>query len=450
MGTKMGQDYVFRSESEEIAAWLLSSARKPLLMRGARQVGKSTLVRECAERLGFQLAEINLENHLSLKQHFLETSDTSLVIREIEVLTQKSILQNKSKTLLFIDEIQAIPEAISALRYLYEQHPELPVVAAGSLLEFVLKDIPHGMPVGRIQYFYLGPIQFRDYLKNYSEDSLLEAVMEGSFSAHEKLLKRLREYFIVGGMPEAVSTYKKTLSLKEVDLVHSDLIQTYQDDFAKYADARIWARMQKILQWVPRNVGRKVIFASISPDEGSREMRLALEKLIQAKLIYPVCHVDANGVPLAAEKDDRVFKPLFLDIGMMTSLLGLRSTGAANDLLWVNEGALAEQFVGQQLLYRHGGRIQPELYYWLREKKQSNAEVDYVVSEGSRVIPIEVKAGKAGSLRSLHQLMMSRPQIHQALRLDTRLPHVQRVNSYELRSLPLYFAGVGARWNHGE
>ena len=445
-----------RSTETALHRWLDKERRKPLVLRGARQVGKSTLVRQFAASQGKTLNEINLERHLDLNEVF-RTLQVGPVLRELEALSGTPIRPESS--LLFLDEIQATPHALQILRYLYEEIPSLPVIAAGSLLELVLSDHAFPMPVGRIEYMHLGPMTFREFL--LAVEPPLAGLLAGlglaeplPRSAHKKLLERQREYLFVGGMPEAVQVHQEGGHLQDVSEVHRSITDTYLDDFGKYARQKELSLLQKVFRSIPRNLGNKAKYSNISPGDRSRDVRHAVDLLTKARVCLPVHHSDCSGLPLLAEIREKDYKLVFLDVGLASHVCGLgwnalRSMGERE---LVNEGALAEQFVGQHLADRSEELGPPRLTYWLREAKSSNAEVDYVWSRGDWIIPVEVKAGKSGSLRSLQQFAPSRrPPI--AVRFDLNELTLQRVShqarsgdglvrvEYDLLSLPLYAVG---------
>ena len=439
-----------RTAENLLQDWFENPRRKPLVIRGARQVGKSTLVRQFAEERQLALNEINLERHSQLDVDFA-TLDVQHILREIEGLVGRPV--RDPGALLFLDEIQATPHALQALRYLYEERPELPVVAAGSLLEFTLADKSFSMPVGRIEYLHLGPMTFEEYLLEVEAQLLpylTECAPESTIptTAHTRLLKRQREYMLVGGMPEAVLAFAQSRTFAEVAAVQRSIMDTYQDDFSKYAARNALLRLQTLLRYVPRSIGQKVKYSNISRDETAREMRAAIQMLAKARVISPVLHSHCTGLPLDAEADASVYKLVFLDVGLMNRACGLDwlALSSLDERSLVNEGAMAEQFIGQHLLYRSGGRDAPQLFYWLREGKASNAEVDYVISRGERVIPLEVKAGKSGTLRSLQQFVLRR-KVELAVRFDLNPISLQRVHhridastqiEFDLLSVPLY------------
>ena len=439
-----------RTAEEYINNWHRKKRRKPMVLRGARQVGKSTLVRRFAEKNSLVLNEINLEQHLYLDDIF-KTLDMGSIIRELDALVGRNIQSPDS--VLFLDEIQATPHAIQTLRYFYEEKPELPVISAGSLLEFALAGHYFSMPVGRIEYYHLGPMTFREFLtavepglnRYLGEFTINQSIPR---TAHQKLITRQREYLFVGGMPEAVHTFAEGNSLMEVTAVHRSIAETYQDDFSKYAKQKDLALMQKVFRQIPRIIGQKVKYSNISKEDRSRDVKGIIDLLVKARVCHQVFHSHCSGVPLLADINENVYKMLFMDVGMAAYLTGLDwiALQALDKNALVNEGKLAEQFVGQHLL---SSFEPPRLTYWLREAKSANAEVDFVTASGNQVTPIEVKAGKSGSLKSLQQFALAK---HAALcvRFDLNPPDIGRIShatrmargsvpvTYTLLSLPLY------------
>ncbi len=434
--------------------WLNSKNRKPLIIRGARQVGKSTLVALFAQEYHKNLMGVNLERYPELSGIF-ESKNPTDIIQQIEFLPGMKAAGQES--LLFLDEIQAVPEAVPALRYFYEDKPELPVISAGSLLEFVLSDHSFSMPVGRIQYLHMGPMTFTEFLDAMEEKTLKAFIEEYEFGreigrvVHERLLSLMRSYFYVGGMPEAVNVFSRNLSYKDVDQVHNSIIETYQEDFPKYSGARNLGRMRKVFNFIAKNVGKKIKYSNISSQDQSVTIKKDIELLAMARIIEKVTHSHCSGLPLQADIEDKVFKTIFLDVGLMNAICGLNwhLVSQMTDIKLINEGAVAEQFIGQHLVSLLSDRPNRQLTYWLRQGRSSNAEVDYVTSMAGAVIPIEVKAGATGKLKSLHQFMGTKTA-PLAVRFDASLPSTQQVNclirtgneqkqvSYPLISLPLY------------
>lgn len=443
-----------RLAQAHLERWLESPRRKPLVIRGARQVGKSTLVRQLAEARDMQLLEVNLEQHQRLEGVF-SSLDVSAILLELEAIGR---MTPGPDTLLFLDEIQATPSAIAALRYLHEERPELPVIAAGSLLELVLQSPKFSMPVGRIEYLHLGPLSFAEFLTGVGDTDLLKLCSHWcpgdawAKGAHLRLAARQREFLLVGGMPEAVAAYAAGEGIESVRNVQRSIVSTYRDDFAKYgANAASLVRLQMLFDYLPSAVGQKVKYANISKHERSRDLRKALDLLSFARVIWRVHHSDSAGSPLAAQCNPHVYKCLFMDVGLVSFMTGVdwETLGRWDDRQLTHESGLAEQFVGQHLLFRGQGVEIPSLCYWIREGKSTNAEVDYVIECKRSIVPVEVKSGTAGRLRSLHQFFAReiKSSDRLALRFDLNSPSLSeqshrlangREVHFRMLSLPLY------------
>jgi len=437
-----------------LESWLKKRKRKPLIIRGARQVGKSTLVRIFAEVSSRPLAQINLERHTDLAALFAKNDPDAL----IDVLESfRDVPSINDRALLFLDEIQATPEAIPALRYLFEDRSEIAILAAGSLLEFVMAEHDFSMPVGRVEYLHMGPMTFTEYLDAVGEDKLLEIVQRYEIGnkiqnvVHDRLMQQLRHYLFVGGMPEAVDVFSNTKKLQHVGDVHSSIIDTYREDFPKYIGSRSLSRINSVFNYAARNIGNKVKYSNFASDEQSKTIRKDIELLCQARVLTKVTHSHCSGIPLQADLEEKIYKLLFLDVGLMNAICGLRwsslEQAELNDL--INEGAIAEQFIGQHLIDMLSSLPNRELTYWLRQGRSNNAEIDYVIALDGQIVPIEVKSGATGSLRSLHQFMGEK-NLPLAIRFDARVPSCQQIQTtmmkngestrvdYRLISLPLY------------
>jgi uncharacterized protein len=439
-----------RDRLNYLKRWKERCNRKPLVIRGARQVGKSYLVRMFCKENDMDLFEVNLEMMDGFRECF-KSNDVSLVISLLELKADKEIIEGK--TVLFLDEIQAAPEVLALLRYFYELKPNLHIIAAGSLLEFILEEHSFSMPVGRIEYMYLGPMSYKEFLTGIGKVKLVKYMSEYELDhelpivIHNELYKQYKLYLLIGGMPEAIQTYINTGSLLDVDAVKQSILSTYRDDFNKY-DRRINnINLQKVFQKLPAQVGQKLKYVNIDRDVKSTDIKKILHMLELARVFYPVKHTAANGIPLRAEANDKFQKALFLDVGLFNKACGVSylEIESCEDINYIHSGAISEQFIGQHLLYRSEPFDEPELYYWCREKAQSSAEVDYVINLGSRLIPVEVKSGKTGTLKSLN-VFLNEKKLNFAVRFNADIPSLADVNfsmaglegSYRLLSLPHY------------
>ena len=429
-----------RDIDKVLKKWKDEKRRYPLLVRGARQVGKSYSIKKFASEDFENLVEINFEQNPKYKACF-DTLNPEKIIESISILSNSDI--TPGKTLLFLDEIQECPNAIVSLRYFYEQYSDLHVVAAGSLLEFALSQEDFKMPVGRIQYVYLKPLSFLEFLDAIGEEkirNMIENLSQDNLPSkviHEHILSFIRLYSIIGGMPAVVYEYINSRDIKRCLNIQTIIIQTYRDDFGKYASRVKYKYLQKIFYGVPKMVGRKFKYSNIDRDMQSRDLKEALILLEKAGVVYRVKHTDGNGLPLEAQAKENIFKTIFLDIGLMQNIYGFNSNillTSNEDFIKVNEGAIAEQFAAQELLSYQDCHIQPSLYYWVREAKNSSAEVDYVIPCCSKAIPIEVKSGKTGTLKSMHLFLESHPASKYGLKISEG-----HFSSHEqIEEIPLY------------
>jgi len=452
---------VKRVAENELLAWKDRTGRKPLIVRGARQVGKTYLVAAFGKDHFRSVLTVNLEQKEEIHPLF-GRMEARRIAQELSLYFNQPI--QPGHTLLFLDEIQACPKAIACLRYFHEEMPDLHVIAAGSLLDFSLREFKHSMPVGRIEYLHLHPMTFREFLRAMGEDAVASHLEEYHIAddlgdaAHLKLRDLLRVYFFVGGMPSAVAAYVERRDLLEVQRILAFITTTLQDDFAKYGTRAQQRNMRQVLRYVPKNIGRKLRYANITREVRSAELRTALELLELSRIVTLVRHTSANGIPLGAEASESHFKSLLMDIGLCNNLCGL-SLPDASKLLTVQEGGLAEQFVGQELRGTGPAFEEQPLFYWHREQKNANAEVDYLRAHEDHIVPVEVRAGSSGSLKSLQVFLVEKKRDF-AVRLNMDRPSLGsftatiggkdgiRKLTYTLLSLPLYLAGQLDRLLH--
>jgi len=450
-----------RLAEKDLIDWKDRVGRKPLIVRGARQVGKTHLVEAFGKSCFPAVLTVNLEQKEDLHGLF-NRMEAKRITQEMSLYFNQPVVPGQ--TLLFLDEIQACPKAIACLRYFHEEMPDLHVVAAGSLLDFSLREFTHSVPAGRIEYLHLNPLTFPEFLLASGEDALanhLERYHIGDDlgdAVRVKLRDLLRIYFFVGGMPSPVAAYTERHDLLEVQRILASISTTLQDDSAKYGTRVQQRNMRQVLRYIPRNIGRKVRYVNISRDARADELRTALELLELSRIVTLVRHSSANGIPLGAEASESHFKPLLLDIGLCNNLCGLSLPDAA-ELLTVQEGGLAEQFVGQELRSLGPAFEEHPLFYWHREEKNANAEVDYLWAHEANVIPVEVRAGTSGSLKSL-QVFLAEKERNFAVRLNMDRPSLGSFSaavggkggvrnvSYTLLSVPLYLAGQLDRLLH--
>jgi len=394
-----------RDLERDLLEWKERKDRMPLLLRGARQVGKSYLVEDFGEKAFKNTVIVNFEYRPELKQCFT-TLDPVEIINKLQLLTGEKI--EAEKTLLFLDEIQECPDAIMALRYFKEKYERLAVIGAGSLMEFALNSLDFKMPVGRVQFIYLEPLSFGEFLAASGNESLRRYLHEMRLNSawddaiHQKLMDLLRVYLIVGGMPAVAKKYFENRNFLTCQQIQNSLLQTYRNDFGKYAKSSELKYLQKVFDEAPRLVGDRIKYSNIDPHSRSKDLKQALNLLKLAGILCPVVATAASGLPLGAETNEMKFKLNFLDVGLMQNACGLQmELTVTNDFFRINAGAVAEQLVGQELRACFDSYLKRDLFFWARDKKNSSAEVDYVMAVDSLVLPVEVKAGKTGTLKSL-------------------------------------------------
>ena len=437
---------MLRLAADHLNRWADAPDRRPLIVRGARQVGKTWSVTDFAnQRFPGGLITIDLELRRDLHRVFEGDLTATRVLSDLEVAVGRRLVPGRD--LLFLDEIQACPRAIMALRSFFESFPELHVVAAGSLLEFALGDA--SFPVGRVEYLWLNPMNFFEFLLAIGNEVAAEVVWRGPHAVpeatHAVLLGRLRDYLFVGGMPAAVAAYARSGRLLDALRVHDLLVTSYRDDFARYRPRVRPDTLDEALTLMARSVGSQLKYTALAPDATGPTAKAAVAVLEKAQLITRVAAVSRCGVPLDAQASRR-FKAIVVDVGVMQRLTGLpvEVEFAKRDLLAMHNGAVAEQFVGQEL--KAGGWGSAGLHYWSRAT--GSAEVDYVAIVGSRVRPIEVKSGPSGRLRSMHLLLKEQPECGPGIVLS-EAPYAE-LPEQGLVFCPLYFAGsLGAGGESG-
>jgi len=435
----MDENYYNRIIDSELIVWKEEPNRKPLLLRGARQVGKSSSVRKLAEKFE-NFLEINFEKNRNVYRFFEGDLDVREICANLSVQFQKPIVPNK--TLLFFDEIQACPNAISALRFFYEDYPELHVIAAGSLLEFALENLP-SFGVGRISSIFMYPFSFAEFMLASGNEMLWNEVCKSSpekplFSVfHEKCLEILKKFLVVGGMPAVVSKFIETNDILACQKILNDLINSLKSDFSKYRSKVPELRIQTAYEAIVHQAGGKFNHTKVE-QLSYRQVKESIELLVKAGLVIPVVHTSANGIPLGAEVNFKKQKIILLDTGIFQSLLGLQLSDIlfSDDFDVINKGAIAEQFAGLEILKNTSPYMPENLYFWTREKEKSQAEVDYVIQLGDKIVPVEVKSGKSGKMQSMH-LFLNEKQAKYGIRTS-----LENFSEYDkIRVYPLYAIG---------
>lgn len=420
-----------------LAQWKADVNRKPLLLRGARQVGKTHAVRELGKTFN-HFVEINFERTQQALSIFDQGKnlDPKRILQDILALNAEKIVPGS--TLLFFDEIQMAPQAITALRYFYEEMPELHVIAAGSLLDFTIEKI--GIPVGRVRSLYMYPVSFIEFLVAIERTNVVEQLLEQSnivysSGVHADLLDMVGKYLAVGGMPEAVNQWISSGNINECILVHQEIIDTYQQDFGKYAKASQIDHVARVFAAIPHQLGGKFKYTSIEGDYRKRELAPALDLLQTAGIAHKIFHSAAQGIPLGAEVDPEFYKAQLMDVAISQKVLGLETGSWILQPLqaFTNKGAVVEAFVGQEILAYADPRERAQLYYWQRMAKNSTAEIDYVLQDQANIIPIEVKSGHGSTLRSMYMFLETHTRSPYGVRFSTQNYSVhERISSYPL------------------
>ena len=401
--------YIPRNIDAALLEWKDDPFRKPMLLRGARQTGKTTTVRHFAQQFE-SFVELNFEKDARLLSVFEKDLDIKRILGLLEGIVRKKIVPGK--TLLFLDEIQLCPRAVSALRYFYEDLTELHVIATGSLLEFVFSKIKD-FGVGRIRNAFIYPFSFSEFAKALENDILIDRMHNATFTnplsemEHSMLLDLLKTFVIVGGMPAAVGAYAQTHSFLDVERMHKDIMTSLKADFGKY-DGRVPAeRIRNTLSSVISQTGGKFIYTNSMLELSYKQAKEATDLLERSKLIVSVMSCYANGIPLGGDINPKSNKFLLLDTGLYLHecKLNIADLAMRPTTEFINTGKLAEMLVGLELLKSGDPFRENSLFYWHREATNSTAEVDYLTQLNDTVLPIEVKSGTRGAMKSLHMLM---------------------------------------------
>lgn len=421
-----------------LTEWKNNPYRKSLVLHGARQVGKTYTVRQFGTTFD-NFIEVNFEANPKLTSIFEQDLDPKRILRDLCTAIDAK-LPEVGKTLLFFDEIQAIPQAIIALRYFYEMMPKLHVIAAGSLLDFAIQQV--GMPVGRVQSLYMHPMSFVEYLAALEHCMIVDAIFNHDFHQemspviHDKLIGLWAQYNALGGMPQVVDVWHKTQDLQECAAIHQSLLSSYRQDFHKYARQKQVNHVRALFDNIPLQLGRKFKYSEVEGNYRSRELLPGLDLLCDANVAQKVWYTAGQGIPLGAQKLLDDFKVILLDVGLSQAILGLQpgSWLLQPATAFVNKGEHVEALIGQELLAYTNPIYDAELYYWHRRKVGGEAEVDYLIQDDEHIIPIEVKSGKGTTLKSMHVFLEHHPVSPYGIRVST-----QNYSLYQnIRSLPLY------------
>jgi predicted AAA+ superfamily ATPase len=421
--------------------WKESTTRKSLILHGARQIGKTYAARQLGATFE-HFVEFNFEESPQISTFFEETISPEVLLPQLESFSKTKIIPGK--TLLFFDEIQVAPRALTSLRYFYEQLPGLHVIAAGSLLDFTINEV--GMPVGRVESLYMFPLTFLEFLYAMDEHILVERILDAGFEnpmpqvLHEKSLRLVGQYLAVGGMPAVVQEWRSSRSPLNCYKIQNSIIDTYRQDFNKYARKSEIKYVSSLFDEIPRHIGRKFKFSDVPGEYRKRELSPALELLETAGVIHKIFYTAAQGLPLGALVNPDDFKIIFLDSALTQQILGLDAGPFVYDPFeqFVNKGELVEAFVGQELLAYAPPYKRNHLYYWHRDVRGSQAEVDYVMQRDSVIIPLEVKSGSGSTLKSMHSFLESHTKSPYGIRFSTHNFSELVLENKIIRSMPLY------------
>lgn len=419
--------------------WKQSRSRKPLLLRGARQVGKTYAVRQLGKTYE-SFVEINFEINTEVHAIFEKNLDPHGIIHNLSLLLKKQIIPGV--TLLFLDEIQMTPRAIIALRYFYEMMPELHVIAAGSLLDFAIEQI--GVPVGRVEYLYMHPVSFIEYLGATENQLAITSILahnpvdEVIQPVHDMLLDLVGQYCAIGGMPYAIKEWIDGKNALECGKNHSDLLNTYRHDFGKYARKLQIKYVELIFDQIPQQLGRKFKYSLVEGDYRKRELAPALDLLVTAGIAHKVFYSAGQGLPLGAQIDPLDYRVIFLDIGLTQANLSLDIAGwfLQPGREFINKGSLIEAFVGQEMAAYAMPYKKTDLFYWHKESNADVAEIDYLVQIGGDIIPIEVKSGTGRSMKSMHYFLENHKKSPYGIRFSANnYSQYDKINSYPLYAI---------------
>ncbi len=413
--------------------WKARLRRKPLILRGARQVGKTHAIRQLGKTFS-HFIEVNLETNEAARTIMEKDLDVQRIKLQLSELLKVKI--EPGSTLLFFDEIQNVPQALIALRYFYEEMPELHVAAAGSLLDFAIEEV--GLPVGRVTQLYMYPLSFLEFLVAMGHKEWAELIISKSplfDQLHEKLIDLVGIYLAIGGLPEAVTEWLETTTTREVRIIHEELLYAYVQDFGKYAKKHQIKYLDLVFKNAIKQLARKFMYSRIDGYQ-TRELEPAIIMLAKAGILYQICQTAGQGIPIGAGANTQFFKIILLDVGLSQALLDYDLSVWITDPLntFVNKGELVEAFVGQELLAYSDPIKKGSLYYWHRAETSSQAEVDYLIQLNGQIVPIEVKSGNSTRLKSMHIFLASHPQSSYGLRFWAH----NALSESHIYSYPLY------------
>lgn len=424
---------------DKLITWSTDPLRMPLILRGARQVGKSWLIEEFGKQFK-SFIKINFDKQPNAKAIFEGDIHIPTILERLSLYTHQQIIPGES--LLFFDEVQECENCLKSLRYFKEDLQELHVIAAGSLIDFILEKI--GVPVGRVQFLYLYPLSFAEFLIANNRDDLNQYIhlQKSDAIINQVINDYLKTYLWLGGMPAVISAWLQYKNPTKCQELQDSIIISYKQDFEKYAKKNQIHFVEKVFESIPVQLGRKFKYTTVDSDLKILPIKEALLLLIKAGIAYPCYHSSGQTPILGSEKDSKKFKIFFVDIGLLQRMLGLDLRN------WVTQpfdlkllGSAAEQLVAEEFIAYSKSNMPAELYYWHREEKNSNAEVDFLFLKNGKVVPVEVKSGVKGGMKSLISFLRSHPHSSYGLKISNNTFAKQK----DLEEIPLY--GVDS-WLH--
>ena len=443
--------YIERPIDALLLEWKNSAVRKPLLLRGARQVGKSWAVEHLGETFDYFI-EVNFEKRPEMLDVFQKIHDVHELAATLGMYYNTPVIPDR--TLLFLDEIQKSADAIQSLWSFKEDYKELHVVAAGSLLEFALQDLP-SFGVGRIRSLFVYPFSFDEFLVAEGKADWVKAKQEASSEKplltplYNDLVQHFRTFLMVGGMPASVAAWVTTHDYNQCQTELDDIQLTYYDDFPKYAKKVDSTLLRNTLQSVVMQIGDKFTYSEVDGGYRADDVKKALKLLCDAGIIKRVSYTSGNGLPLGAEVNDKFRKYIYLDSGLLLRILDLDFGGArqltemiiagtSEDL--VNKGGLAEMVLGWELVKYNNPRMQHDLFYWENTAEGTRSEVDYIIARDLKVLPIECKAGTSGKMKSMYEFMHQKhlaEAIRSSLENFSELEHIDKKDQDAVRHVQI-------------
>lgn len=427
---------MYRKKIEELIKWKNKKTKKPLIIKGARQVGKTWLMKEFGKNYYENYAYINFDNNERMKTLFSGDFDIDRIIQGLKIETNTNI--EKEKTLIIFDEVQEVPTALSSLKYFYENAPEYNIIAAGSLLGIALHE-GTSFPVGKVEFMSLTPLNFNEYLLAIGEENLNQLILEQDFKLLEifkdKIINYLKEYMYIGGLPEVVSTYITNKDFAEVKDIQKRLLESYENDFSKHAPNNIVTRIRDVWNNIPSQLGKenkKFIYGLIKEGARAREYEIAINWLVDTGLIYKVNRINDYKKPLKAYQDLNAFKLYIFDIGLLTAMtdLNIKTLIEKDEIFTEFKGSLTEEYVLEELK----SSLDISVFYW--SNSEGSSEIDYIIELENNIIPIEVKAGVNLQAKSLKTFIK---KYNSPINIRTSLREYKKEEN--ITNIPLYMIG---------